>query len=153
MLPAPLPLILLHERRGRQALCGQVNWMKLIFNMLWSLLHGDPRDSPLGYERWMHIFVDRTDIGWIKMQPSFVSHSSQHLKHSPSWILKLQNNCNVEMNRLALMQRTQWSEYSMICVLSWPKIICCMHEVSSVINFMWKRITLTEDSANSSLLE
>lgn len=47
------------------------------------------------------IFADRADIGRIKMQPSSVPHSSSRsLKHSPSWILKLQNNRDVEMNRL-----------------------------------------------------
>jgi len=122
MLPAQLPLILFHAERGRRAPCGQVNRMKFIFNMLWSLPYGDPGFAPRLRRMDAYLLVDCADIGRIKMQPSSVSHSlpPQLLKHSPSWILKLKNNRDAEMNRLL---RTR-SEYSTHIVVNKNHTMC-----------------------------
>lgn len=52
----------------------------------------------------MYKCADRADIGRIKTQPTTlllrVVFRYYFLRHSPSWILKLQNNRDAAMNRL-----------------------------------------------------
>lgn len=85
-----------------------------------------------------YLLVDRADIGRIKMQPSSVSHSlpPQPLKHSPSWILKLKNNRDAEMNRPLRELGPNIRRYT-YCRKQKSYDV---HEISSIINFIWKRI-------------